>query len=348
MPGIDLESTEKNVSRVRWHLCGAGLKPVRREWPCFSSETAISFKAVDFKGQIQRANGCPVDLEGASIKMNGATLPHGSRTLPLSLLLFVSLTCTASLAQEQPSGQVPVQGQQVQGQQAPAEHPLVPAIQLATQSYNVLRNITDYEATLIKQELVNGRLITQRMKMRLKEEPFSVHLYYEEPNAGRQILYVSGQNNNQLLAKEATGLSSLVGTVQLALDSPQVMAENRHVITDLGMRRMLEMLVTQWNLESKFGEVDVKYYPNAKMGNAECEVVEVIHPRPRKQFPFHMTRLFIEKQSRLPIRIENYGFPAQAGQPAQLQEEYTYVNVKTNIGLTAADFDRRNPRYSFQ
>ncbi|HWL07099.1 MAG TPA: DUF1571 domain-containing protein [Planctomicrobium sp.] len=232
-------------------------------------------------------------------------------------------------------------------EQPPAEHPLVPAIQLAMQSYEVLKKISDYEATLIKQEFVGGRLLTQRISMRLKEEPFSVYLRYEEPNAGRQILFVNGQNNNQLLAKEATGLSSLVGTVPLAIDSPQVMAENRHVITDLGMRRMLEMVINQWNIESKFGEIDVKYYPNAKMGNAECEVIEVSHPRPRKQFLYHMTRLFVEKQSRLPIRIENYGFPPQAGQPAQLLEEYTYVNVKTNLGMTPADFDRRNPRFGF-
>jgi len=232
--------------------------------------------------------------------------------------------------------------------QQPAEHPLIPAIRLAEQSYQTLLKIADYEATLIKQEFVNGRLLTQRISLRLKEEPFSVYLRYEEPNAGREILFVNGANGNQLLAREATGLSSLVGTVPLAIDSPQVMAENRHVITDLGMRRLLEMAITQWQVESKFGETDVKYYPNAKMGNADCEVIEVSHPRPRKQFLYHMTRLFIEKQSRLPIRIENYGFPAQAGLPAQLLEEYTYVNVKTNLGMTAADFDRRNPRYSFQ
>lgn len=228
------------------------------------------------------------------------------------------------------------------------EHPLIPAIQLIRQSYDVLRQIGDYEATLIKQELVNGRMISQRIRIRLKEEPFSIYMRFEEPHAGREILYVSGQNNNQLLAHETTGLSSLVGTVSLPLDSPQVLAENRHLITDVGMRRMLEMVIAQWELESQYGETDVKFYPHAKMGNAECEVIETSHPRPRKQFPFHMTRVFLEKQSRLPIRIENYAFPAQVGQPAVLVEEYTYTNVKTNLGLTAADFDRRNEKYSFQ
>ncbi|WP_437228419.1 DUF1571 domain-containing protein [Planctomicrobium sp. SH661] len=237
---------------------------------------------------------------------------------------------------------------QEEGSSQPQEHPLIPAMHLVKQSYAVVQQLNDYEATVIKQELINGQLISQRMRMRTKEKPFSIYLFYEEPHAGREVLFVMGQNDNQLLVHEATGLTSLVGTVSLAVDSPQVMAENRHLITDMGMRRMLELLLTQWEIESKYGECDVKFYPAAKMGNAECEVIESSHPRPRKQFPFHMTRIFLEKQSRLPIRIENYGFPQQPNQPAPLVEEYTYVNVKTNLGLTAADFDRRNQKYSFR
>lgn len=232
--------------------------------------------------------------------------------------------------------------------QAPAEHPLIPAIQLIRQSYTVVQQLKDYEATLIKQELVNGQMISQRIRLRIKDKPFSIYMQYEEPHAGREVLFVLGQNDNQMLVHEATGITSLVGTVSLAVDSPQALAENRHIITDSGMKRLLELLIAQWELESRYGECDVKFYPAAKMGNAECEVIESSHPRPRKQFPFHMTRIFLEKQSRLPIRIENYGFPAQANQPAPLVEEYTYVNVKTNVGLTAADFDRRNQRYSFR
>lgn len=235
-----------------------------------------------------------------------------------------------------------------QEEAAAQEHPLIPAIQMARQSYEVVQQLKDYEATVVKRELINGRLISQRMRMKMKENPFSIYLFYEEPHPGRQVLFVMGQNDNQLLVREAAGVASLVGTVPLAVDSPQVMAENRHVITDMGMRRLLELLITQWDLESKYGECDVKFYPGAKMGNAECEVIESSHPRPRKQFPYHMTRVFFEKKSRLPIRIENYGFPMQPNQPAPLVEEYTYINVRTNIGLTPADFDRRNPNYSFQ
>ena len=31
----------------------------------------------------------------------------------------------------------------------------------------------------------------------------------------------------------------------------------------------------------------------------------------------------------------------------QLLEEYTYTNIKINVGLTDADFDTKNPNYKF-
>ena len=227
------------------------------------------------------------------------------------------------------------------------EHPLVPAIRLARESYAALQKVQDYEAVFFKRELVSGKLQNQKIMLRLREEPFSVYMKFIEPSAGREILFVEGRNQNQLRVHEAAGLSSLVGTISLAINSPSVMAENRHPITDVGMRRLLELQLKLWELESNYGEINVKFYPNARMGNVACEVIESSHPQPRKQFPFQMTRLFLDKQSRLPIRIENYGFPRQAGAQPPLVEEYTYTNVRTNVGLTDAHFDEKNPQYSF-
>ncbi|MCA8996541.1 MAG: DUF1571 domain-containing protein [Planctomycetaceae bacterium] len=232
-------------------------------------------------------------------------------------------------------------------QESQKEHPLIPAIKLTQQSQAVLNQVQDYEATLIKRERVKGQLLAQRIFMKLRPRPFSVYMKFEEPHAGREVLYVHGKNNNQLAVHEASGLTAIVGTVNLDPASPTAMAENRHPITHVGMHNMLAMLLEQWELESKYGEIDVQYYPNAKLGNAECEVIEVTHPRPRKQFNYHKTRLYLEKQSRLPIRIENYDFPRTEGERPPLAEEYTYLNVKANIGLTDADFDQGNPKYNF-
>jgi hypothetical protein len=226
-------------------------------------------------------------------------------------------------------------------------HPLAPALKLARASRKALDSVRDYEATFIKRELIGTALTTQTIQMKFREEPFSVYLGFQQPNAGREILFVKGQNENKLLAHEGSGLKALVGTVPLAIDSPQARAENRHPIVDLGMRRLIEMVITQWEFEGQFGEANVQYYPDAKIGGISCPAIESTHPQPRKQFPFHISRLYIDAQSNLPVRIENYAFPQAPGQEPPLVEEYTYVKVRTNIGLTNADFSRENPAYHF-
>lgn len=229
-----------------------------------------------------------------------------------------------------------------------AEHPLMPAIRYTEAALEAVKQLNDYTATLTKRELINGRLTTQVMNLKYRAEPFSVYLQFGEPHAGREILYVHGQNQNQMLAHEGQGIASLVGTVSIPVDGQQAMAENRHPITDLGLKRMLELVLEQWAIESQYGEVDVHYYPNARLGNIACQVIETVHPRPRRQFRYQTTRIYFDAQTRLPIRIENFGFPQVAGQQPSLVEEYTYLNLRTNVGLAERDFDQRNPAYRFQ
>lgn len=226
-------------------------------------------------------------------------------------------------------------------------HPLLPAIHLARKSLAVMDSVTDYEATLVKQERLKGKLIKQTMQIRLRESPFSVYLLFGGDVAGREMLFAQGKYNNQLQAREGSGLKSLVGTVSLAADGVEVMQENRYPITTIGMRRMLQTVLAQWEEETQYGEIDVKFYPNARLDQRTCQVIESSHPQPRRQFPFHMTRLFIDVETRLPVRVEQYGFPSMPGGKPPLEELYSYSNIRINIGLSDFDFSTENPDYGF-
>ncbi len=259
------------------------------------------------------------------------------------LLCFALVACalSAATAQDQPAPP----GGNAAGQTP--EHPLKPAIALAASSLKTLEEIQDYEASMIKRELIDGKMITQSMTIKFREEPFSVYLGFTGENAGREVLYVDGKNQNMILAHEGSGLKSLVGTVSLSPTGTEVMAQNRYPITTIGLRNILRKLSQRWDDESKYGECDVKFYQNAKLGETACLVVECSHPRPRKQFKFHLTRLFIDKQTNLPVRVENFDYPPREGEKPMLLEEYTYLNLRTNVGLTDRDFDRNNPNYAF-
>jgi hypothetical protein len=227
------------------------------------------------------------------------------------------------------------------------EHPLLPAIRLAQSSLSGLEAVKDYQAQLVKRERIDGRLLTQVMEMKLRESPLSVYLSFGGSHAGREVLFVQGQNGDQFWVHEGEGLKALVGTVSLAPNADEALQENRYPITLIGMRHMVQILVDQWKFESRYGEIDVKFFPQAKLNDRQCRVIQASHPQPRRQFRFHMTRLFIDNETGLPVRVEQYGFPATPDGPPPLEEEYTYSKIRTNIGLSDADFSRDNPEYSF-
>ncbi len=225
------------------------------------------------------------------------------------------------------------------------QHPLAPAIEHATQARDAVAAVKDYEAVFSKRELVGRNVSQSEIILKFREQPYSVYMHFVKPHKGREVIYVQGRNNGNLLAHE-TGLKSIAGTVSLAPDSETAMDGNRYPITMVGMKNLVSQVIRQWEEETKYGEVDVKFYPDARLGDVSCKVIESKHPNPRRQFRFHMTRLYIDKANGLPVRVEQWAFP-QGNDKAQLIEEYTYTKVRANVGLQDRDFDTTNPNYAF-
>ncbi len=163
---------------------------------------------------------------------------------------------------------------------------------------------------------------------------------------GREVIFVEGKNNNNLLVHEA-GFASLIGTLELPPDGSQAMAENRYPITKAGIQKMMEAVIEQWEEETKYGETEVKYFEDAKIGEVKCRVIESSHPQPRKQFKFHITRVWIDEQTGLPVRVQQFGFPAKSGAKPPVIEDYTFTNIKAEVRLTDRDFDTKNPSYNY-
>jgi len=228
-----------------------------------------------------------------------------------------------------------------------SRHPLAPALRVAERSLKAAKETEAFSGIFSKRENVNG-VLTEKTHMQIKwrSTPFSVYMKFVEPHAGREVIYVDGKNEGNLLIHE-TGVKSLVGTLSFKPNSPRVMAEGRYPITEIGLVKLAEAVIAQWQTETKYGEIDVKYYKNAKLNGKPCRVIQTSHPRPRKQFKFQMTRLYIDAETSLPLRVEQYGFPTTAGGKSVLMEEYEYSQLDTKADLNDIDFDTRNPNYGY-
>ena len=227
-----------------------------------------------------------------------------------------------------------------------AEHPLMPALRHAKTCLEKAQEMSGYECTFSKKEVVGNELISQTMKMKVRHEPFSVYMYFTEPSKGREVIFVEGKNDNKLQVHE-TGLAALIGTLSLAPEDSRVMAENRYPITRAGLKKMLESLVQQWEEETKYGETEVKYFQDAKVGDYKCRVIESSHPQPRKQFKFHMTRLWIDEKSGLAVRVQQFGFPKKKDAKPPMLEDYAFTSIKPEVRLSDRDFDVNNPSYNY-
>jgi hypothetical protein len=230
------------------------------------------------------------------------------------------------------------------------EHPLVGALKMAYSGRDTINaNIHDYTCTMIKRERIDGKLNDpEYMFVKVRHQPFSVYLYFLKPTdiAGREVLYVDGRNDGKLTAHEAKGIKAHF-TVSILPTSALAMEGNRYPITQLGIKNLTNRLIEVAEHDKQFGECTVDYRKNAKVNDRVCTIIEVTHPVPRRNFLFYKARVYVDDQLNVPIRYEAYNWPKTQGGPPELDEEYTYLNMKTNVGLTDADFDPRNGTYHF-
>ncbi|MDX1965495.1 MAG: DUF1571 domain-containing protein [Pirellulales bacterium] len=246
-----------------------------------------------------------------------------------------------------PPTQQPVPAQPAANQ----AHPLDPCLEIAYKGMkHIKEDIKDYTCTLVKRERIDGKLLdAEYMYTKVRQEPFSVYMSFLKPDAvkGREVIYVHGANDGNLLAHEGKGLAARFGMVSLKPNSALAMKDNRYPITELGLYNLTRRLIEVAENDRQFGECEVNM-SQAKINGRECTMMQVVHPVPRKNFLFHVARIYVDNELNVPIRYEAYDWPEKQGGQPVLMEEYTYLNLQLNTGLTDADFDSRNPQYNFK
>lgn len=239
---------------------------------------------------------------------------------------------------------------------APA-HPLDNALQMADNALDDLQLIRDYTATLVKRERYNGTLGDREfMKVKIRNErvvegkqtPFSIYMRFVKPKAvaGREVIWVKGQNEGKILAHE-TGVITGFKTFHLDPDGWLAMQNNRHPIYEAGLENLVLKLIEKAERDKAAGLCKVEYRKGAKINGRACTMISVTHDEQKAPYDFHNAQVFIDDELNIPIRYVSYDWPTAPGAEAPLIEEYTYLEVKVNVGLSDKDFDPANEEYEF-
>jgi hypothetical protein len=223
------------------------------------------------------------------------------------------------------------------------EHPLVPVIRVCKASLEEIdRNIRDYSCTLVKQERIDGELgERQHIFMKISHEPFSVYMSFLKPHQGREVLWVAGQNNGEMVVLEAGWKRKVLGKMNLDPQGSVAMSGQKYPITRVGIRNLTAALIRQFEEDTKYGECEVSS-KEEKISGRLTTMVQINHPVPRRNFRAHVARLFFDNELGIPIHYDAYLWPAQPGGQPPLDESFTYTNLKINNGFTARDFDANN------
>ena len=238
------------------------------------------------------------------------------------------------------------------------QHPLWPALEMAVDSYkHIRRNVRDYSCNLVRRERIRGVLqsrefITAKVRHQRTRNgevavPFGVYLKVLAPSKvkGREVLYVDNQNEGRMLVRNGGKRFAFV-TTKVLPTSDTAMASNRYPLTEFGfenlVKRLIEVIKEDMTISS---DTAVEFYSDAKIDERSCTAVKVTHPTYDERLRFHTATVFVDNELHIPVHYEAYDWPEEKDGEPVLLEQYTYRDIRLNIGFTDYDFDANNTNY---
>lgn len=226
---------------------------------------------------------------------------------------------------------------------APAGHPLDEPLRLLAKARQVFSTVQDYTYTMIKQERIGGTLQPVNvMSVAIRQEPFSVYMKWLQPTkiAGQEACYVTGKNGGKMRA-HSVGILGKVGFVSIDTNDPRAMKHSNHSITEAGVGNLLNRLTQTWSEERKLNRVQVKM-GEYEYNKRRCIRVDATKPNLEPGTDeVYRSVVYFDKELGLPIRVEIYDRPKPGGKPgSDVVEMFSYIDLKLNVGLSNATFDK--------
>jgi hypothetical protein len=197
--------------------------------------------------------------------------------------------------------------------------------------------LSDYTLTITSQERVGGRLLPEATRFVKFKRPFS--LYMKNLTGKRknlEIIYVKGKNNDKMIVSPGGILGGI--TARVSPDSILAKRESRHTITEAGLPNLMDRMISILQEQDKKTDCRpaVTY-----LGEGYAASKKVVRVRIENTSYAPKTEITLDAATLYPVSIISYDADGS------LLESYNYHDIKTNIGLTDADFDPKNPGYHF-
>jgi hypothetical protein len=202
--------------------------------------------------------------------------------------------------------------------------------------------VHDYTCHFIRQERVHGRLLPeQAAEMYARSTPHSVALKTIAPAgaAGAEAVYVAGKNAGRIRMKPA-GAYGAQAWVSVDPTDPRIASEARHSTADIGIGAVIDRVARMVSVERRLRNPLEILSADYTYAGRPVTRFEVVAGRPHALRYAHRVVVYVDKETKLPIRVEAYDQPTLDRPAGDLLESHSFVNVKLNVGVGSAVFDR--------
>jgi len=223
-------------------------------------------------------------------------------------------------------------------------------IEMLEQGRKFLESIPDYTAQFSKQELVGGELTEeQAIFLKCRHQPFSLYLKWLSGDVGREVLYVDGRHDGDMIV-HAGGWKARLPALSISPNSPLALGESRYPVTNAGLLPLIKtILAAHAHDATKDSIKHCEQLPDEEFDNRPCAVFVVEYKNAQLSPVYRKSVVLIDKEWNVPLYTRNFGWPDGAASQteselddATLIEFYTYTDVQFRQQLAEVDFDRTN------
>jgi len=298
----------------------------------------------------------PAGAEPNEISIDISQLGASSPTLVTAMLPVPAIAGGES--SEDASADSSQSPEEIARERAQSRMALLMNILLLEKGHRKLSAVSSYTSTFFKQEQVGGAMGGgQVMNVKIRHEPFSVYMKWLVGDKGRELLYVDGQNDGNMLVKVGGIKGRLLPCVKLDPNGAIAMREARHPVTDIGLLNLSRKIIRYRQHEADNGYADIRcqMLDGEEIDGRPCYCFILNYQNPETSETYRKSVQYVDKELLLPICIKNYGWPADDSETdlvkldeATIVEHYGYSNIQMDTQLADADFDRKNRSYRFR
>lgn len=200
------------------------------------------------------------------------------------------------------------------------------------------REVHGFTATMSKQERIDGQLQRREtIAVDFRENPFSVLMRWKEnARQAAAVLYVKGENRDQLLVKPA-GFRSLAGIVARSPNGEDAKKGGRYPLTEFGIKIATQRTLASWEKAKKAGALHVEFLGEERIkeaGNRPCWILKRTRYAATEDDGITNSTFFFDKDSWLQVGT------LLKGEENKLIGEYFFRDIKINPDFPRDAFSR--------